>query len=174
VQKFDLNAAPFNNRSTAMPKIAINELELAERWGISPKTLQRWRSEGRGPRYFKLSKRVCYPLDQILAFENGSLYESTSERSSHANASVEAKLVSAREVATALNLPMYLLTHPKVRHSLGLPFVYVGKLVRFNLDEVTEWARRCAEEVDDLGHDTAQNLQADIRPHVPVIANLPA
>lgn len=53
-----------------MQKIAINEIELAQRWGISPKTLQRWRTEGRGPRYFKLSKRVCYPFDQILAFEN--------------------------------------------------------------------------------------------------------
>ena len=51
-----------------MQKIAINEIELAQRWGISPKTLQRWRTEGRGPRYFKLSKRVCYPIDQILAF----------------------------------------------------------------------------------------------------------
>jgi transposase-like protein len=29
----------------------LNENELAQRWGISPKTLQRWRSEGRGPRY---------------------------------------------------------------------------------------------------------------------------
>jgi predicted site-specific integrase-resolvase len=30
-----------------MQKIAINENELAQRWGVSPKTLQRWRSEGR-------------------------------------------------------------------------------------------------------------------------------
>ena len=36
----------------------LNENELAQRWGVSPKTLQRWRSEGRGPRYLKLSKRV--------------------------------------------------------------------------------------------------------------------
>jgi predicted DNA-binding transcriptional regulator AlpA len=39
----------------------LNENELAQRWGLSPKTLQRWRSEGRGPRYLKLSKRVSYP-----------------------------------------------------------------------------------------------------------------
>jgi hypothetical protein len=32
----------------------LNENELAQRWGVSPKTLQRWRSEGRGPRYLKL------------------------------------------------------------------------------------------------------------------------
>jgi predicted DNA-binding transcriptional regulator AlpA len=40
----------------------LNEIELAQRWGISPKTLQRWRCEGRGPKYLKLSKRVSYPL----------------------------------------------------------------------------------------------------------------
>ena len=58
----------------------LNENELAQRWGISPKTLQRWRSEGRGPKYLKLSKRVSYPLDAILAFEEGALQESTSDR----------------------------------------------------------------------------------------------
>ncbi len=41
----------------------LNELELADRWGMSNKTLQRWRSEGRGPKYLKLSKRVGYPLE---------------------------------------------------------------------------------------------------------------
>jgi len=47
----------------------LNENELAQRWGVSPKTLQRWRSEGRGPRYLKLSKRVSYPLEAILDFD---------------------------------------------------------------------------------------------------------
>ena len=58
----------------------LNENELAQRWGISPKTLQRWRSEGRGPRYLKLSKRVGYPVDAILEFEREALHDSTSER----------------------------------------------------------------------------------------------
>ena len=65
-----------------MQKIAINENELAQRWGVSPKTLQRWRSEGRGPRYLKLSKRVTYPLDEIFIFEERALHESTWERGS--------------------------------------------------------------------------------------------
>jgi len=58
----------------------LNENELAQRWGVSPKTLQRWRSEGRGPRYLKLSKRVSYPLDAILEFERFALHDSTCER----------------------------------------------------------------------------------------------
>lgn len=58
----------------------LNENELAQRWGISPKTLQRWRTEGRGPRYLKLSKRVSYPLESIFDFERSALHESTSAR----------------------------------------------------------------------------------------------
>ena len=58
----------------------LNENELAQRWGVSPKTLQRWRSEGRGPRYLKLSKRFSYPLEAILDFEYSALHESTAER----------------------------------------------------------------------------------------------
>ncbi len=58
----------------------LNENELAQRWGVSPKTLQRWRSEGRGPRYLKRSKRVSYPLEAILDFEDSALHESTAER----------------------------------------------------------------------------------------------
>ena len=40
----------------------------------------RWRSEGRGPRYLKLSKRVSYPLDAVVDFERYALHDSTSER----------------------------------------------------------------------------------------------
>ena len=58
----------------------INENELAQRWGVSPKTLQRWRSEGRGPRYLKLSKRVGYPVESVIEFERGALHDSTFER----------------------------------------------------------------------------------------------
>lgn len=61
----------------------LNENELAQRWGLSPKTLQRWRSEGRGPRYLKLSKRVSYPLESVIEFERGALHDSTSERAAH-------------------------------------------------------------------------------------------
>ena len=51
-----------------MQKMMMNETELATRWNISPKTLQRRRSEGRGPRFMKMSKRVVYPIDEILDY----------------------------------------------------------------------------------------------------------
>ena len=63
-----------------MQKMAMNEMELAQRWGLSPKTLQRWRSEARGPRYLKLSTRVTYPMDEIIDFEQRALHESTWQR----------------------------------------------------------------------------------------------
>ena len=31
------------------PRQVLSEADLASRWGMSPKTLQRWRMEGRGP-----------------------------------------------------------------------------------------------------------------------------
>ncbi len=49
---------------------AFNESELALRWNLSAKTLQRWRYEKRGPPYFKLaSKAVRYAVDDIVAYE---------------------------------------------------------------------------------------------------------
>ena len=63
-----------------MTEPAFTETELALRWNISIKTLQRWRSEGRGPRYLKLSKRVSYPVDAVIEFEREALHDSTSER----------------------------------------------------------------------------------------------
>lgn len=61
----------------------ISELELANRWGLSPKTLQRWRTLGKGPLFAKFSKKVAYPLEGkggVLDWEQRILYRSTSER----------------------------------------------------------------------------------------------
>ena len=61
----------------------LSELELANRWGLSPKTLQRWRGLGRGPLFAKFSKKVGYPINGqggVLDWEQSILYRSTSER----------------------------------------------------------------------------------------------
>ena len=122
-----------------MKKVAINEQELAERWGLSPKTLQRWRSEGRGPRYLKLSKRVTYLVEEIQAFEMESMHSATWEKGSDVVLSQDPNLMSAGEIAKVMNLPMYILTHPNMRESLGIPFLHVGKLIRFKLDKINAW-----------------------------------
>jgi predicted site-specific integrase-resolvase len=40
---------------------------LARRWGLSPRTLDRWRRTGRGPCYAKRGGRVTYQLSNIQA-----------------------------------------------------------------------------------------------------------
>lgn len=62
------------------PRRVLSEAELAHRWGVSQKTLQRWRTEGLGPRFLKLSKHVKYPLEAVTDFETRSLRASTSQR----------------------------------------------------------------------------------------------
>lgn len=58
----------------------LNEMELAERWEMSHRTLQRWRMDGRGPTYLKLGKRVSYPVSSILEYERRITHISTSQR----------------------------------------------------------------------------------------------
>ena len=51
---------------------------LARRWAISPRTLERWRWTGEGPRYIKLVGRIVYRVEDVEAFEAARLHESTS------------------------------------------------------------------------------------------------
>lgn len=55
----------------------IDQKALAERWLMSPRTLEQWRWQGRGPRYLKLGGRVIYPLSEIEAYEAESLHANT-------------------------------------------------------------------------------------------------
>ena len=58
----------------------LNQRELADRWGLSENTLERWRVEGIGPVFLKLKGRVLYRVEDIKTFEAASLRKSTSER----------------------------------------------------------------------------------------------
>lgn len=61
-------------------RIAINEHELAVRWGLSVKTLRRWRQEQLGPVFCKLGARVTYLISEVEAFERRVSRYSTSAR----------------------------------------------------------------------------------------------
>jgi predicted site-specific integrase-resolvase len=56
----------------------LNQKQLAERWGVSPKTLERWRWLGQGPKFLKLGGRIACRLDDIEAFEQEQLRSCTS------------------------------------------------------------------------------------------------
>ena len=46
----------------------LNQGQLADRWGVSEATLERWRSEGIGPVFLKLQGRVAYRIEDIEAY----------------------------------------------------------------------------------------------------------
>ena len=47
---------------------------------VSPKTLEKWRMEGRGPAYSKLGRRVMYTREGLLEWAQRQLRTSTSDR----------------------------------------------------------------------------------------------
>ena len=51
------------------PITFLTARDLAARWRLSIKTLERWRHEGRGPAFVKLQGRVLYHPDLIRDFE---------------------------------------------------------------------------------------------------------
>ena len=61
-----------------MGSVCINQRELAARWRISPRTLERWRWTGEGPHFVKLGGRVVYRLADVTAFEQAMTRSSTS------------------------------------------------------------------------------------------------
>jgi hypothetical protein len=60
------------------PTRHLNQVDLARRWSISPRTLERWRWLGQGPNYLKVGGRVVYRLDDIDAYEAKHLHTGTS------------------------------------------------------------------------------------------------
>jgi len=59
----------------------LHQADLARRWNVSPRTLERWRWLGQGPRFLKIGGRVAYRLEDIEAFEAAQIrtISSTSE-----------------------------------------------------------------------------------------------
>ena len=68
-----------------MTESALTTAQLAERWGIRPETLRRWRMQNKGPSWFRTngaSGHVRYPLGVIEGYESSSqMLRKTQERS---------------------------------------------------------------------------------------------
>ena len=50
----------------------LRERELAARWRVSLRTLQRWRKAGDGPDWHKIHGRVIYSREEVLASEEAA------------------------------------------------------------------------------------------------------
>lgn len=53
----------------AQPVHHLCQEELARRWRVSPRTLERWRWLGQGPAFLRLGGRVAYTLQDVEAYE---------------------------------------------------------------------------------------------------------
>ena len=63
----------------------LNQVELAKRWNISPRTLERWRFLKSGPCYLKIGWRVVYRVEDIEAFEEEVIRYTNIETQGSAN-----------------------------------------------------------------------------------------
>ena len=82
----------------------LEQKELAERWRMSPRTLEQWRWQGRGPLFLKLGGRVVYPVNAVEAFEGANLHANTVAaltKAPIAKAAERAKTVAALNLAKA-------------------------------------------------------------------------
>jgi hypothetical protein len=55
----------------------LRQKQLADRWLMSPRTLEQWRWQGKGPKYLKIGAMVVYRLEDIEAFETENLHLNT-------------------------------------------------------------------------------------------------
>lgn len=55
--------------NTAPQPELLTPRQLAARWGLSEKTLERWRMLGSGPVFLKLGGRVLYQVVEVEAHE---------------------------------------------------------------------------------------------------------
>ena len=75
-----LRASPTFARYSDETRTCLNQTELAARWTISARTLERWRWTGDGPAFLKIGGRVVYRLEDVLAYEQARQRRSTAER----------------------------------------------------------------------------------------------
>lgn len=51
----------------------LAQVDLAERWKVSGRTLEKWRQKRRGPPYLLIGGAVRYRLEDVIAFETANL-----------------------------------------------------------------------------------------------------
>lgn len=57
----------------------LSQKELAQRLGLSERTIEGWRYRGKGPDYLRLEGRIAYRLADVERFEAESLQKSGAE-----------------------------------------------------------------------------------------------
>jgi len=96
-------------RPTMSPRY-LTQVELAVRWRISPRTLERWRWAGDGPRFIKIGGLVRYRLEDIEGFEAEQLRQITGTQ--------QPELVSAERIAPSVRSRRKKSTYAELRSFL--------------------------------------------------------
>ena len=138
----------------------LDENQLSSRWNLSPKTLQKWRSEGIGPPAWHLNRSIRYLLMEVEAFERKArvtwksptgrpLSESSPTAREDAIEQMMLKrperrdrvFYCAKDVVDITGLPGYWIHQNQERLRLGIPFYRIanGDVIRFSIEEVFRW-----------------------------------
>ena len=72
-----MDSCQLMRKESKMEVVHLNQKQLAARWHLSEASLERWRSEGRVPKFLKLKGRVLYRQVDIEAYEESCLATST-------------------------------------------------------------------------------------------------
>ena len=62
----------------------LRQKDLAERWHVSPRTLERGRWTGAGPKFLKVERRVIYRLEDVEAYERAQVRSGTAKAGARA------------------------------------------------------------------------------------------
>lgn len=62
------------------PKPLEDTPATAERVGVKKNTLETWRTQGRGPKFVKIGRRVMYRVADVEAFLDANTCQSTSDK----------------------------------------------------------------------------------------------
>ncbi|MFC4669440.1 helix-turn-helix transcriptional regulator [Seohaeicola nanhaiensis] len=68
------DSSAFDSGGLSVAPRHLTPAELAARWRVSPRTLERWRVNGTGPCWLKLCGRVVYREEDVDTFESEALH----------------------------------------------------------------------------------------------------
>jgi len=51
----------------------LNQVQLARRWSLSPRTLERWRWLKKGPAFMRIGGTIRYRIEDVEGFETAQL-----------------------------------------------------------------------------------------------------
>jgi hypothetical protein len=69
MQHLPPSPTPRSDATAASNTKHLNQEQLARRWSLSSRTLERWRWLRQGPDYLKIGGRIVYRLEDVEAYE---------------------------------------------------------------------------------------------------------